>query len=366
MNARDRFLETMRFGKPDRIFFMPQWVWGAAVERWHSEGLPRDVHIDEFFGYDRYESVPISLGLIPAFDSEILYEDENYRIVRRADGVLIKEFYRRPDMSMPQWLEFPLKTEEDWEKNIKPRLNPNSPCRYPLWWDDYVRCVKGRDYPLGIHGGSYFGWPRNWMGLENFALAMYDMPDLVHEICNHIADSVLQVIQRAVEEIKPDFALFWEDMSMKTGPLCSPEQFREFMLPCYKKVTGYLRSQGIDILMVDSDGNNDLIVPLWLEGGVNGLYPLEVASDTDPVTLRKKYGKKLVMFGGIDKRVLAQNKAAIEEHVLSFVPWMVSQGGFTPFPDHLVPPDVPFENFKFYWDLVKKIAADPEAYITRV
>lgn len=150
---------------------------------------------------------------------------------------------------------------------------------------------------------------------------------------------------------------------MKTGPLCSPEQFREFMLPCYQKVTGYLRSQGIDILMVDSDGNNDLIVPLWLEGGVNGLYPLEIASDTDPIALRKKYGKKLVMFGGIDKRVLAKDKAAIEEHVLSFVPWMISQGGFTPFPDHLVPPDVPFKNFKFYWDLVKKIAADPEAYI---
>lgn len=363
MNYRERYLETARFGNPDRAFLVPQWFWHETILRWQEEGLPKDVHLVHYFGFDRYEVVPINLGLVPPFEVETLEVDEVERttVIRDSDGTIKKVFLDKAELSMPLWLDYPVKTREDWEE-YKKRLNPKSPCRYPAWWDDYKRSVKDRDYPLGISVGSFYGWVRNWMGVERLSYMLYDDPNFIREIDEYIADFVIEVTRKAVEELELDFALFWEDLGMKAGPLISPKHFREIMLPCYKRVTEFLRSHGIDIIWVDSDGNNDPIIPLWLEGGVNGIYPLEVAADQDAIALRKKYGKSLLLMGNIDKRVLARSKQEIEREVLRKVPWLAMQGGYFPFVDHSVPPDVPLENFQYYLDLVKAAISDPERY----
>lgn len=358
MNSRERFRETFSFGKPDRVFYMPHWFWPSAISRWYREGLPRDVHLDEFFGFDRYEVVPINLGLIPSFEYEVYFEDEEHRIYRRGDGCIVKEFKRRPEMSMPQWLDFPLKSREDWRRDFITRLNPKSPARYPLWWDDYVGWVQDRDYPLGIHAGSYYGWIRNWMGLERLSEMIYDDPAFVRDIAEYIADFVIETIKPAVEAVRPDFALMWEDMAMKSGSLISPRKFEELMIPACKRVCDFLHDNGVDIILLDSDGHIDELIPLWLDAGVTGVYPLEVAAGENVIELRRKYGSRLMMFGGVDKRVLAKGKEEIRRHILEEInlPWMLEQGGYTPMVDHSVPPDVSFENFMFYWDLVKKVA----------
>jgi hypothetical protein len=361
MNARERYHQTMEFGQPDRAFLLHPWLWTSTVERWHNEGLPADTQVDAYFDTDRYEVAPIVVGLLPSIRREVLKEEGETRLVRRAgEGQIIREFVDRPDMNMPQWLDYPLKTREDWEREFKPRLDPTSPGRYPLWWEEYVRRVEDRDYPLGISAGSYFGWVRNWMGLERLAYMLYDDPALVHDIVDHIATCVCETIERALGEIHFDFALIWEDMAGKGHPLCSPRSFREFQVPAYRRVTDLLHRHDVNVILVDSDGLNDPIIPCWLEAGVTGLYPLEVAAGEDAVALRRHYGKNLMMYGNIDKRVLAQDRDAIDAEVLSKVPWLLLQGGYTPWIDHLVPPDVPFENFSYYSGLIRQIAADPE------
>ena len=361
MDARQRYLETMRFGKPDRAFLLYPWLWGSTLERWHSEGLPPDVHVDQYFGTDVYLVAPISVGLYPSFDREVLKEEGETRIVRRAgEGQIIREFKYRPDMTMPQWLDYPLKSREDWERDFKPRLDPASPGRYPLWWDDYTRSVQGRDYPLGINAGSFFGWVRNWMGLERLSYMLFDDPMLVAEIVDYISWSVAETIHQALHDIRPDFAAMWEDMAGKGGPLCSPRHFQQFQVPAYKRVCGLLRDHGVDVIVLDSDGFIDPLIPYWLEGGVTGLYPFEVAAGEDCVALRKQYGKSLTMYGNIDKRALKEGPESIDREVLSKVPWLLLQGGYTPWVDHLVPPDVSFANFSHYQKLVNRVAEDPE------
>jgi len=44
------------------------------------------------------------------------------------------------------------------------------------------------------------------------------------------------------------------------------------MLPHYKSVTEFLRKHGIDIITVDSDGNINELIPLWLEGGLTVFF----------------------------------------------------------------------------------------------
>lgn len=353
MNARERYRETLKFGKPDRIFYFPEWRFEETIKRWQREGMPVDCHFDDFFGFDRYECVPINMGLLPLFEEVVIEETKDYKIAIGVDGVKAKNFKVKP--AMAHYLEFPVKDRKTWNE-YKERLNPNSPARYPRFWNDLKRCYKDRDYPLGIHAGSFYGWPRNWIGVENFSLMLYDNPELVKDICDYIGDFVIKVIERAVLEIELDFALIWEDLGFKTGPLISPELFREFMLPNYKRVTKFLIEHKIDIIMVDSDGNNDVIIPLWLEGGVSGIYPLEIAANSEPVRLRKEYGKKLQLMGGIDKRELAKTKKEVEKEIMSKIPWMFEQGGYIPMVDHAVPPDVPLENFLYYRQLLKEIS----------
>lgn len=370
MNAREKFLKIARFELTDELMLPRewQWFWITTLERWRKEGLPEDVHLSQFFGFERMEMFPIILGehtaLLPAFEWQVLEETGDYRIVITEEGIKRKEFIpktqgeEKTPRSMSQWLEFPIKNRADWQR-FKKRLNPNSPARYPEYWEDKKHYwQQNRDYILGLQVGSFYGWVRDWVGMENLSLMLYDNPHLVHEMIEYLEYFIIETIRKAVEEIKFDFVHFWEDMAYKTGPLVSPKMFKEFILPHYKKITEFLRRYGIDIITVDSDGNIDELIPLWLEGGVNGFLPLEVAAGMDAVALRKKYGKNLILIGNIDKRALIKNKEAIRKEVISKVPYLLSQGGYFPTIDHAVPPDVPFENYMYYLQFLRKIAGD--------
>ncbi len=167
MNARERYHATMEFGQPDRAFLLFPWLWPSTLERWHTEGLPPDVDVEAYFGTDRQEAAPIDTFIVPPIDYEVLKEEGETRIARRwREGQIMREFKHRPEMNMPQWLDYPVKTREDWEREYKPRFDPSSPLRYPLWWEDYARKVADHDYPLATNADSFFDWIRNWMGYE--------------------------------------------------------------------------------------------------------------------------------------------------------------------------------------------------------
>jgi uroporphyrinogen-III decarboxylase len=83
------------------------------------------------------------------------------------------------------------------------------------------------------------------------------------------------------------------------------------------------------------------------------MWPLEVQAGMDAVELRNKLGKKCILSGNIDKRALAQGKEAIKEEIDKKVPFLLSQGGYFPGPDHFVPEDVSLENFQFYLEYLR-------------
>jgi uroporphyrinogen decarboxylase len=135
--------------------------------------------------------------------------------------------------------------------------------------------------------------------------------------------------------------------------MVSPEHFQKFMTPAYKKVVKFVKNYGIDVIIVDSDGLVDELIPLFLEVGVNGILPVEIAAGNDPIAWRKKYGKDLRMLGGIDKRALSRGKKDIEDE-LKKNSVLISESGYIPALDHLIPPDVSLDNFKYYMKLKRE------------
>jgi uroporphyrinogen decarboxylase len=361
LTERERFLKVMHFEPVDRIPYWDFGFWDETPLRWKEEGLPEDLDLSypslvEFFGMDKnWEAggeVGVSLGMIPSFEPVVLENLGDVEVIIDHTGV--KQKRNKMGSSIPQFLEFPVKNRKDFNEMIK-RYNPDDPRRYPQNWEELKGKWKNRDYPLGIFFGGFFGWIRDWMGLENTVMTFYDDPKLISDMMDFIVDFVKKTIHRALDEVEIDFTHGWEDMAYNKGPLISPKLFKEFMLPRYKEITSFLREHGIDIIIVDSDGNIEELIPLWLEGGVNCMFPMEIGIwKADLIALRKKYGKNLLMIGGIDKHALIEGKSSIKEEVYSKIP-LIQEGGYIPTPDHRVPPDVPLDNYLYYLTLIKYV-----------
>jgi uroporphyrinogen decarboxylase len=147
----------------------------------------------------------------------------------------------------------------------------------------------------------------------------------------------------------------WEDMSYSHGPLLGVPAFLAHCVPQYRRISDLLREYGTDIIMLDSDGDVRLLLPGWLAGGVNCAFPLEVGTwGADPVEVRRRFGQDLRIAGGFSKRTLARGKDAIAAEVDRLAP-LVEEGGFIPFCDHRVPPDVSLENYLYYLDRAKRV-----------
>lgn len=354
MNSRQRYWATTHYAERDRLFHWEMGPYEETVRRWHQQGLPADEPWYKDAGYDRFEVAPTNPGLSPGFQYEVIEKTEEYEIYRDGDGVIKKKIKDVVYPAMPQYLEYPLKGLEQWDI-FREKLNPDDPSRFPANWDDLKRQYRERDYPLGINVGSIFGWLRNWMGIEGISYALYDDRKFIEQAAEEMADFRLAYLEKALDGVDYDFALFWEDMAHKSGSIISPKLYKEIFVPHYRRITDRLSKAGIDIMMLDSDGNVEELIPIWLDTGINFIYPMEVAAGMDVVALRKKYGKDLRMGGGMDKRILASTKSAIKAMVDEKIPLM-KEGGYVPGCDHAIPPDVPWENFRYYRQLLLEVS----------
>jgi len=368
MNDRERYHAILDFRPVDRQLNHELGIWGQTWDRWQAEGLPKDVTIGnflegcEYFGLARIGYLPLHiLQMYPAFEEEVLAEDERYVTKRFADGHVSKALKEGTAhgtrLSMDQYLSFPVNGRADWEA-IKRRYNPSSPARYPEWWGDTVRCLAGRDYPLALtHNGCFglYSFLRRLMGTEQACTLFYDDPALAEEMLDYLTDYLLAVTARALREVEVDYFNYFEDFSYNAGPLIGPNIFRRFLLPRYRRINDQLRAHGVRHIWLDSDGNSEILIPLFLEAGINGHWPLERVAGMDPLKLRATYGHDLALAGGIDKRALAQGRTAIEAELYHHVPQLLEDGGYIPTVDHTVPPDVSYDNWLIYLEVKRKI-----------
>lgn len=159
----------------------------------------------------------------------------------------------------------------------------------------------------------------------------------------------MAITEPLLEQVEIDTFGFWEDMAFKTASLLGPELFSRYMVPRYARVTEWLRSKGVKHVGVDSDGNVDELIPLWLEAGLDLIWPFEVAAGMDVVAVRKQYGRGLSMLGGIDKRAVAIGGQAMRDEVDRVMP-VVEEGGYIPELDHSAPPDISWDNMCRYME----------------
>jgi uroporphyrinogen decarboxylase len=354
MSDRERFLATMAFRPVDRGVIGDFSFWPETLDRWKEQGLPRRCtrnNADRYFGMDRWmEPAGLNVSLQPAFRQQVIEDRGSDEVVQQANGVrVLRGKYMG---SIPMHLGHLLQDRASWEKHYKPRLDPSDPKRFPRNMEKVLpqwRETEGREAPLAVAAGSLFGWLRDWMGIEELSYLLYDEPELFEEMVETVTECILGTLERAFRlGARFDGAYYWEDMCYNAGPLLSPAHFKRYLVPRYQRINHLLKANGVQVIWLDSDGDISSLVPLWLEAGIDCLFPLEIGTwGTDPVAYRREYGKDLRMMGGFDKHLLAGRQDAIVAEVHRLAP-LVEEGGFIPFCDHRVPPDVPLENYLVY------------------
>lgn len=298
--------------------------WEKTIARWQEEGLPAiDDYADginDYWGQDLLHQYwcPLRGAGMPYATSHggpVILDEKDYEKVRPflfTDEVL---------ESLRQSILATLKEKGD---------------RDPVFW-------------FTLEG--YFWFPRTLFGIENHLFAFYDYPELMHRINRDLCDFHKKILDVIYSLIQPQFMTFAEDMSYNLGPMCSKDQYEEFILPYYKELAPLIKAHGTKVL-IDTDGNVEPLIPWFLEGGIEGILPLERMAGVDVNRIRAQY-PELIMIGGYDKTIMHLGEEAMRAEFERILP-AIRSGGYIPSVDHQTPPDVSMDNYRIYMRLLRE------------
>ena len=320
MNLRENHLAALRLQPCQRT---PRWelgFWSGAIQRWYDEGLPGNEQT--LRARESYGSWVSSGGIGVGLNGRAGREHDVSRFLGWTAASPALTSTTTPARPTPAkcWTRRTSSSSAVMASgSCRACTNPSWACRSgsttpsttgrsgsvsrpsattPAWHRGCpatgTHCwpsTASRDYPLALGGGAtgYFGSVRQILGLERTLTTLCDDPAWMHDMFDYLADFYVTLYDQVLTQIKPDLGVHWEDMCYVAGPLISPRMFREFMLKPYQKLSGLLRDHGVDILMVDTDGDCRKLIPLFMEGGVTALYPFEVQSHMDVAEIRRQY-----------------------------------------------------------------------------
>jgi len=332
-----------------------------CLEAWAKQGMPADVPREKLFGYDPSGSFALrglgwcEAGFAPAFEEKVLESRGEHEVWQDFAGRQLLCFKGRRSGFMPEYIDHPVKDFKTWEGLCKWRMNPDTPERFGVKFAESLAAAKtaaaqGLMISQRLVGG--YMYLRSLIGPEGTLYLVYDNPALIHDCMQTWFNLADRVIAEHQKHVTLDELFIGEDICYNHGPLISPDMIREFLFPYYAQLLQNVKARQIDksrhlYFQVDTDGFADPVIPLYLELGMDVMSPFEVASGCDVIRAGRQY-PDLAIFGGVDKRALAQGRAAIDELIDRIFPAMQARGGFIPTCDHGVPEEVRYEDYLYF------------------
>lgn len=296
--------------------------WDLTYKNWFQQGLPQmsPEELNVYWGHDPLKQfwLPVIEEGCPQpdhFGGPIIEDEEDYKRVHK---------YLFTDRLL-----------EQIDKNV----------------GDYARAHADEDIAYWFSLDGFFWFPRRLFGIEGHLLAFYDSPELMLEINRDLCEFHKKCLKVLFSHIKPLFMTFGEDMSYNLGPMLSKECYDEFMLPFYKELVPLIKAGGTKVL-IDTDGQVEPLIPWFLEGGIEGILPLERMAGVDVNRIREKY-PELIMIGGYDKTVMHKGESAIRAEFERILP-AIRSGRYIPSVDHQTPPAVSVEDYKLYMSILRE------------
>ncbi len=350
MTTHERMTRMLAHKDADRVPII-DYPWGATFERWHNEGLPKDADWLDFFGLDRF--VSIGADNSPRYPRRMIEETEEYIIETSNWGATLKTWKHRG--GVPEFLDFTIKGRDSWQ-DAKGRMTPGRDRvdwehlkkNYPTW----------RQQGAWIDAGFWFGFDvaHSWaIGTERVLTAMVEEPEWLVDIFNTYLDLDIALFEMIWQEGYRFNGIRWpDDMGYKGHQFFSLEMYRELLKPVHKRAADWAHAKGLAVAL-HSCGDVRPMIPDLLDMGIDILNPIEVKAGMDPILLKKQYGDRLVLHGGLNAALFWEPEK-LWEHMRKVVPVVKQNGGYILSSDHSVPDSVSLEDFRRFVELGKELA----------
>ena len=350
MTTWERFTRMYQHKEADRVPILDS-PWKQTIDRWESEGMPTRDYIS-FFDLDKTGRVGADYS--PLFPARTVEETDEYTIYTTSWGATLKSW--KHIASTPDFLDFTVKDRESWA-DAKARMTPS---RDRVDWlrlkESYPRWrAEGR----WIAAGMWFGFDvtHSWMaGTERILVALLEDPEWCFDMFNTFLDMNIAMLDMIWDEGYTFDEVNWpDDMGYKGTQFFSLKVYRELIKPVQRRAVEWAHAKGVKARL-HSCGDITKFIPEFVDIGIDALNPLEVKAGVDPVSLKREYGDRLVLHGGINA-VLWDDADAIIAEIAEVVPKLKESGGYIFASDHSIPNSVSLDNFTKIIEAAKKYGA---------
>jgi len=186
-------------------------------------------------------------------------------------------------------------------------------------------------------------------GMENFLVDMITDKRTASSLLERIAEVNVQNIRGFLGEVGElvDVVTVADDLGLQRAPIMSPKLYREIVKPYHHLLVKEIRKYTSAQIMFHSDGSIYSLLDDVVEAGFNIINPLQIsAANMEPRKLKKRFGKDLAFWGGVDTQTVLPNgtTARVEGEVRKRIEELADGGGYILGAVHVIQNDVPPEN----------------------
>jgi uroporphyrinogen decarboxylase len=360
ITSKERFRRILRHEAVDRIGLFEVY-WKETAAKWVAQGhIAKPEEISDHFGLDVRrtggEITPADYGTVNNLVANIdvrevvVEETETTKLVRNGNGALLR--WHKNGSGAPEHVGFLVQDRQGWEEHIRPHLVNERNYERRVNFDSYrkLREKCNRDQRFMTCGVvAAFDCMSPMCGHENLLMGMAADPEWVREMADTYSTLTIRLLEILFQrEGLPDGLWAWDDLGYKHTPFMSTAMYRELVFPAHRKLFGFARAHKLPVVL-HCDGFVEALIPSLIEAGIDCLQPLEVKAGMDLLRVKRDFGKRIALIGGMDARALETNDlSAVRRELESKLPVAMSGSGYVLQVDHSVSPLVEYETYRYF------------------
>jgi hypothetical protein len=242
------------------------------------------------------------------------------------------------------------------------------------YWKDQIESVNnGSQAIVATLGGTALGdialvpgvglkKPKGIRSIAEWYMSTLTREDFIKNLYDRQTDIAIENLKKffGVIDNRIDVAFICgTDFGTQNSTFCSPETYSDMWLPYYKKVNDWIHQNTSWKTFKHSCGAIETFMDLFIESGFDIINPVQInASGMDPRVLKKKYGEKIIFWGGgVDTQGIFAfgTPSQVKDQVRKQCEILNKDGGFVFNTVHNIQANVPFENVVAMLEALKEL-----------
>jgi uroporphyrinogen decarboxylase len=361
LTSKERFARILQHQPVDRVGLFEVY-WKEVAHKWSAQGhFAKPEMISDHFGLDvRRTGGEITPGdyrtvnLVANLDAreDVVEETDTSKLVRDGNGALLR--WNKNGSGAPEHVGFLVQDRRGWEEHILPYLLDERTYERRIKTDTYrnlrEKCAREQVFMTCAVVGA-FDLMSPMCGHQNLLTGMALDSDWVRTMADVYASVTIRLLEDLFQrEGLPDGLWVWDDLGFKNRPFMSTAMYREILMPAHKKLFDLAHGYNLPVVL-HCDGFVEALIPSLIEAGISCLQPIETKAGMDLLRLKKSYGDKIALIGGMDVRALETNdRRAVEEELQKKLPGAMAGSGYVLQVDHSVTSNVEYETYRYFVD----------------